>query len=174
MPKKTPPDTIETIRRLHLDQGLSGVAIAKQLNLPVSTVNYILKKLGRKVMKPVKQATEAQIKEQKAIEEIQGEVKGSIQQRKWLMDKLKDIIESPTKKFTMHGTRLDEKTQKQVTFTEEREIDDRGLRVKAISVYNELRNSFDEMLGIVDVAVRKKLEEHDEEIKRLKRDFGKA
>ena len=172
MPKKYPQTTVETIRRLHLDQGLSGVAIAKQLNLPVSTVNYILKKLGRKVMKPVKQATEAQIKDEQAIQEIQGAVRESIEQRKQLMDAMKDIAlrEPITVKVPVKETN---EAGREVTRMVEKKIDDPN-KVRAAQVWTDMRNSYDELLGIVDVAVRKKLEEHDEKIKRMERNSGKA
>jgi len=155
LPKKTPPDTIETIRRLHLDQGLSGVAIAKQLNLPVSTVNYILKKLGRKVMKPVKQATEAQIKDEQAIQEIQGAVRESLERRKKSLEVLEAIRDRPPVKVQ---TRQGEIT-----------LDDAPLKIKAALAINELQNSLDEMLGIMDVSVRKEVMKLREEVARLRR-----
>lgn len=141
-----------------MDQGLSGVAIAKQLQLPVSTVNSILKRLGRKVMKPIKEATEAQIKQEKAIEEIQKEVKGSIDRHKKCLEVLEGIRDrDPVKIKTKHG---------EIT------LDDAPLKLKASLAVIEAQRSLDELLGIRDIAVRKELEEIREIIRAEKRAKG--
>ena len=138
-----------------MDQGLSGVAIAKQLNLPVSTVNYILKKLGRKVMKPVKQATDTQIRDEQAIQEIQGAVRESLDRRKKSLEVLEAIRDRPPVKVQ--------------TGRGEITLDDASLKIKAALAVNELQNSLDEMLGIVDVSVRKEVMRQREEVARLRR-----
>ena len=156
----TPPEKIQQIKELAF-QGQKAPKIAELTGIPYRTVRRYVKQLKETTLKSLKD-------DEQIVAGVHQHLKGSLEQRTWLMDKMKAIIDSPPRKFLMQGTKLDEKTGKRITVTEERELDDRALRVKAILGYNELRNSFDEILGIRDVATRKEMDEIREIIARAK------
>jgi len=118
-------------------------------------VNYILKRLGSRVMKPIKEASQAQIKDEQTIQEIQGAVRDSLQTRKKTLGVLEGIRDrEPVKIQTDKGL---------IT------LDDAPLKVKTALAINELQNSLDEMLGIRDVATIKEVMRQREEIAGLRK-----
>jgi len=121
----------------------------------VSTVNYILKKLGHRLMEPIKEKTETEIKDEQAIQEIQAAVRESLQRRKKCLEVLEAIRDRPPIKVT--------------TPKGEITLDDAPLKVRVCLAINELQNSLDELLGIRDVAIRKELDRLNGVIARIEK-----
>ncbi|MCJ7505549.1 hypothetical protein MUP05_03635 [Candidatus Bathyarchaeota archaeon] len=147
-------EEIESIRKLHMD-GHTAVSIHNATGIPRSTVSAILNRLGAKAIRPIKEATQAQIKDEQAIQEIQGAVRDSLQTRKKTLAVLEGIRDrEPVKIQTEKG---------EIT------LDEAPLKVKTALAINELQNSLDEMLGIRDVATIKEVMRQREEIARIRK-----
>ena len=150
----------EQVRKLYLEDGLTPKQIHEATGIRMHQIYRDLKALGKTVMEPIKNAVQQQVKDEQAIKEARNYVKESLEKRQKCLTKVEAILDrEPVKIKGRDGQEIT--------------LDDAPIKLKAAAVYNELRNSFDELLGIRDVSALREVEKVKEEIKRVSERFDR-
>ena len=150
----------EQIRQLHMDQGLTVAQIHEATGIPKWQIYNDLKALGKKVMQPIKDAIKQQVKDEQTIKLVREYVKESMEKRQKCLTKVEAILDR-------EPVKIKGKDGQEIT------LDDAPIKLKAAAIYNDIRNSFDELLGIRDVSALKEVEKVKEEIKRVSERFDR-